>query len=838
MTADLQLPVDGDLALYAGGGLGDLVLLAPVVAALKQARPHCRLVLYCRKSSAVVVQLWPVGPDEVVTIDLDPDTWAGPDEALKGALAQLGRSLDQRHSLLLIDATLRAGWFAPVLGAMLGVTQVFVTAPAHDGRGRAMAAALAGAMGHDLPAIRSLGGSPRQHERARHHAWLAACGVEIGADASWCLPAAADTQARRFLAEKGLVPGGYLLCCPGGAETTAIKRWSPEDFVAVLSYLRLPVILVGSRAEASLLHRIAGDLAKHAAVVAGAPDEITLSAGLLALARCWLSNDTGPMHLAQAFGRPGVGLFGGGGRWPSYAPWGPGAIGVVRPMPCFGCDWDCLFSHAACIQSIRPEDVLSALDLCQAEPAAPARIIELASPEGEEWALIAAASDSYQALRREVSAQQEALVALAREAEIQTVAADERLALVHQLHDEAARRLDIIKSLESAVWQPAKAIQISTGLGAGNIGDELMAEAFWQLIAPELRLEVALFPEASKRRTPYPQNHRYRPVDWQGNENAEVILPGLLVGGTPVADAEGTHFPLDFLARRLRCFHEAGLPVDAVGVGVETLTTAEGWELFKEAFLPVRSWSVRSEACRQRLLALGCAAEAVHVGADWAWLFRPDRDLRGWVEEQWQSCGLKPGEPLVLVNVVHMNWQHCDAARRAIAQALNRLARQGGYRIGVFCNEIRDGEFFDAAAARALATYLEREPVFMPRLYWAPDEAVALIGRAELTLGQRYHFALQSVLAGTLPVTIPRGDKQRDLAADAGIRQVGSIRDVDADILFSALDEELSDRAARLAALAARRREMEWRAAGNLKFLRKLEPYSSLFGGAAALFSG
>ena len=108
---------------------------------------------------------------------------------------------------------------------------------------------------------------------------------------------------------------------------------------------------------------------------------------------------------------------------------------------------------------------------------------------------------------------------------------------------------------------------------------------------------------------------------------------------------------------------------------------------------------------------------------------------------------------------------------------------------------------------------------------------MALIARADLTLGQRYHFALQSILAGTLPVTIPRGDKQKDLAVDTGIRQVGSMTKVDAGALFEALEQEFDARPSRLAALAEVRRKMEWRAAGNLTLLRKLEPYSGLFTG-------
>lgn len=832
MNVAPSLPPDGDLALYAGGGLGDLILLAPAAAALKRARPRGRLILFCRDGAAAAVELWPVGPDEIIKIGLEPERWASSDAALTAEVARFRDKLGACRASLLIDATLRPSWFATVLGAFLGAAQVCVTAPLNDGRGQELATALLDGWRDALPGLISLSGPPRQHERLRHQAWLAAFGLAESQCFPWQVPATAQQRVLRFLAERKLQPGSYLVCCPGGAGSVPIKRWPAALFANVLSDLEQPVVLLGTAAERPLLVRIAATLGDRASILEVAPDDIGLSAAALALSQRWLSNDTGPMHLAQAFGRPGVGLFGGGGRWPSYAPWGAGSIGLVRPLPCFGCDWDCLFGNAVCLDSIPPEAVTSALRLCQEAPEAPARIIELASPTGSEWSLIAAASDSYQALRRENLYQQDMLVALRRETVIQSAAAAERLTLVHQLHHEAARRLDVITALQATQGQTVSAIQISTGLGAGNIGDELMAEAFWQQASPVLQLDVSLFPASAARRLPYPRHHRYHSVDWQANENADPKLPGLLVGGTPVADAEGTHFPLEFIARRLLCFHEAGQPVDAVGVGVEALTTSEGRMIFERAFRPIRSWSVRSEACRQRLLSLGCAAEAVHVGADWAWLFKPTRDLRGWAERTWQHFGLRPREPLLLVNAVHMNWQHCDEQRLAIASSLNRLARQGGFRVGLFCNEVRDGEFFDMAAARALLPHLFVDPIVVPNHYWAPDEAVALTGRAHLTLGQRYHFALQSVLAGTLPVTIPRGDKQKDLAADVGIRQVGGMTDIDADVLLAALEEELHVRPARLAALAERRHEMEWRAAGNLALLRRLEPYSSVFASA------
>ena len=163
--------------------------------------------------------------------------------------------------------------------------------------------------------------------------------------------------------------------------------------------------------------------------------------------------------------------------------------------------------------------------------------------------------------------------------------------------------------------------QIANGQGAGNIGDELMNRAFWRALPPEVELTVEVFPNARMQREPYPPRHRYVEIGWDGAPVASPALPGLLVGDTPVTDTLGTGWPLGFLAPRLLAFHAAGLTVDALGVGVEPLRSAEARELFLRAMAPVRSWTVRSLACRERLLELGVPPARVAVGADWAWSY-------------------------------------------------------------------------------------------------------------------------------------------------------------------------------------------------------------------------
>lgn len=363
---------------------------------------------------------------------------------------------------------------------------------------------------------------------------------------------------------------------------------------------------------------------------------------------------------------------------------------------------------------------------------------------------------------------------------------------------------------------PYRAFQIANGQGAGNIGDELMNRAFWRALPPHVELDVEVFPNAGKQAEPYPPPHRYHEIGWDGMPVHSPETPGLLVGDTPVTDTLGTGWPLEFLAPRLEAFHRAGLPVDAVGVGIEDVRSAEGRALFARALAPIRSWTVRSERCRERLVALGVPRDRVAVGADWAWLYEPAADRAAWARALLDRCGRDALRPLLLANVVNEIWADREDARRALAAALDRLDRDHGFQIGFFCNESREGPFFDAAAADSVGALLSRPPLRVPAEYYTPDEALAVIGHAAVTLSCRYHFTVESVLAGTVPVTLERSAKMADLLLDLGAAAAGTLEAIDAGALADAIVGAHRGREAERARLAESRRRLSERASHNL----------------------
>jgi polysaccharide pyruvyl transferase WcaK-like protein len=291
------------------------------------------------------------------------------------------------------------------------------------------------------------------------------------------------------------------------------------------------------------------------------------------------------------------------------------------------------------------------------------------------------------------------------------------------------------------------------------------------------------------------------------------------VGDTPVTESLGLDWPLRFLAPRLRAFHQAGQPVDAVGVGVEPLRSAQGRAIFAREFRPVRSWTVRSAACRAALLDLGVAEERVAVGADWAWLYRPRRDLRAWGAETWARLGVDMGRPLLVVNVVNEKWRARAGVKAAIASALDELAGPHGFQAAFFCNEVREGEFYDRAAALETQALMKTRSVVVPHLYWAPDEALGLLAHATVTLAGRYHFVVESVLAGVPPVGVVRSEKVQGLFAELGVEPAGTMETVEPGALVAHALAAAKDRAGTIRRLGQARDRLAARAAQNLRLV-------------------
>jgi heptosyltransferase-2 len=192
-----------------------------------------------------------------------------------------------------------------------------------------------------------------------YRAMLAGVGIDASApvDATLQCPEEWRARGKALLGEDG----PWLGLNPGAFYGTA-KRWLPERYGAVGDLVGrrtgAKVVLVGGAAERALANEIAAGMTRPPRVLTG---ETTLPelVGVLSCLSGFVTNDSGPMHLAAALGVPLVAVF-GSTDWRETAPWGARATVVREPVECAPCMLrDCPIDHR-CMRAVTVDRVAQA----------------------------------------------------------------------------------------------------------------------------------------------------------------------------------------------------------------------------------------------------------------------------------------------------------------------------------------------------------------------------------------------------------------------------------------------------------------------------------------------
>jgi ADP-heptose:LPS heptosyltransferase/Arc/MetJ-type ribon-helix-helix transcriptional regulator len=439
------------------GGLGDLVLISELIGSLKAARPEWTVTLVCRAEFSSVAGLFPIPPDAVAGLDLNPYLFDRPSDELRHTLEGVVRQFDRCQPDILIDGSLTPTWLSWFLADLLQPGVSFGCGIAHAPE--AMLSAIRDWFGLTRHESIELGPPPEMHERDRYALLLDHLKIPRVAAFPWAPPAAGEPAAREWLGANALEAGGFVACFPGGAAATPLKRWPAANFVRTLDWVQsrgLRVLLFGGIEEREELIQIAGQIDRsRAPLFCGDSARLPLAAAVLSKSAAYLGNDTGPVHLAQAYGVPGVAIFGGGGQWPRFAPWAAGSIGLVHPLPCFGCDWDCFLGRGLCVESVPVEAVSKALSKSLEARGEP-EIVSVQTLHPAFFPILADASARYRLAQRDRARRMEIIFDLIRAREISKAqaaavraksdagtgeferAARERLALVEAVHAEAS----------------------------------------------------------------------------------------------------------------------------------------------------------------------------------------------------------------------------------------------------------------------------------------------------------------------------------------------------------------------------------------------------------------
>jgi heptosyltransferase II len=165
----------------------------------------------------------------------------------------------------------------------------------------------------------------------------------------------------------GVARGAYWVFA-AGAEYGPAKCWPAAHYATLARRLferdGLPVLLLGSGKEASLCDQISQAAPGACRVLAG-QTSLRDAMALIGAARGVVSNDSGLMHVAAAFGVPQVAVF--GSTSPEHTPplnprarvlWLKDEL-QLDCMPCF--ERSCRFGHTRCLVEVAPARVEAAL---------------------------------------------------------------------------------------------------------------------------------------------------------------------------------------------------------------------------------------------------------------------------------------------------------------------------------------------------------------------------------------------------------------------------------------------------------------------------------------------
>ena len=146
------------------------------------------------------------------------------------------------------------------------------------------------------------------------------------------------------------------------------KRWSAERFAKVCDALAKDrgarIIIISGAEDKSFGDRVAGSMRERSINLSG-QTSVSEVASILKKSRLFISNDSGPVHIACAVGTSVIAIFGRSDRGLSPLRWGPtGGRDTVLHKDA-GCD-TCLAHNCdkgfKCLMAITVEDVLAAAE--------------------------------------------------------------------------------------------------------------------------------------------------------------------------------------------------------------------------------------------------------------------------------------------------------------------------------------------------------------------------------------------------------------------------------------------------------------------------------------------
>lgn len=343
MTAPLDRSRIGNILVRVTNWVGDAVMNTPALGAIRESFPSARITVL---ANPLVAELFASHDwvDEVMVYDRK-----GRHAGVKGKLRIAAELRRRRFDLAIL---LQGAFDAALITAMAGIPRRMGNRS--DGRSLLLT--------HGFQ-HRVLGDG--LHHVDNYLAMLERFGITAYEKRQLlCVSTEEESKAEQRLAQGGINPGDYVIGINPGAAYGSAKRWYPERFAGVAAELaqkwQAKLVIFGGPSEVAIARDIEKALDGNCLNVAGT----TTVRDLMALIkRCdfFISNDSGPMHIAAAFQVPLVAVFGSTDHRTTY-PFSANSTVVRKPVECAPClKRECPTDHR-CMKAVMVEDVVEAAE--------------------------------------------------------------------------------------------------------------------------------------------------------------------------------------------------------------------------------------------------------------------------------------------------------------------------------------------------------------------------------------------------------------------------------------------------------------------------------------------
>ena len=310
--------------------LGDIVLTTPAIRAVRAHFPDAYIAMLVGKQAADVLQENP-HLDEIITFDRlakHKDT---------REMLRIIRILRERKFTLVLD--LQRKFRTELLMYCSGAVE-------RVGKGR-------------LCTLR-VPEQGNKHATAHYFDLLHAVGIPaVDQRLELFLAESERKEASQRLAAAGVTEAGLKVGLFPGAGWK-LREWMPDRFAAIgnrlVEHLNAEVLIFGGPKEAALVQIVANLMEVPAVPFAGNLQVRELAA---CIEKCdlFLTNDTGPMHIAAAVGTPTVSLFGPGNHI-RFQPLGEFHRTIRHAVPCSPCkQFTDTCKNNICMQKITIDEV-------------------------------------------------------------------------------------------------------------------------------------------------------------------------------------------------------------------------------------------------------------------------------------------------------------------------------------------------------------------------------------------------------------------------------------------------------------------------------------------------